>query len=70
VDDGRRLIALKRADVCCACASNLPSGFRAYWDFYARTTTCLDCGGPMRDDELERIKSRAQPRRRIQNASE
>jgi hypothetical protein len=42
----RRVIALKRSDVCCICRRELPSGFRALWDFYARTITCLDCAEP------------------------
>lgn len=39
----RYVIALKRRDVCCECGADLPSGFRAAWEPYARTITCLDC---------------------------
>ncbi|MFL5895157.1 MAG: hypothetical protein ACJ76Z_08580 [Thermoleophilaceae bacterium] len=45
MDDGDRVIALKRGDVCCRCGSDLPSGFRALWNFYSRTITCLECAG-------------------------
>ena len=40
------MIALKRRDVCCECGIDLPSGFRAAWEPYARTVTCLECAGP------------------------
>jgi hypothetical protein len=53
VETGRRVIALKRLDVCCMCGRELPSGFRALWDFYARTITCLECAG--RDAVLESV---------------
>jgi hypothetical protein len=42
----RYVIALKRRDVCCECGRDLPSGFRAAWEPYARTITCLECAGP------------------------
>jgi hypothetical protein len=42
----RYVIALKRRDVCCKCGTDLPSGFRAAWEPYARTVTCLECAGP------------------------
>ena len=42
----RYVIALKRRDVCCECRTDLPSGFRAAWEPYNRTVTCLDCAGP------------------------
>ena len=41
----RRVISLRRGDVCCHCGKDLPSGFRAAWEPYARTITCLDCAG-------------------------
>jgi hypothetical protein len=40
------VIALKRRDVCCECGTDLPSGFRAAWEPYNRTITCLECAGP------------------------
>lgn len=42
----RYVIALKRRDVCCECSRDLPSGFHAAWEPYARTITCLECAGP------------------------
>jgi len=36
-------MALKRADTCCRCASELTAGTRAKWDSTARTVTCLTC---------------------------
>jgi len=46
VEFERYVIALKRRDVCCECGADLPSGFRAAWEPYARTVTCLACAGP------------------------
>jgi hypothetical protein len=46
VEFERYVIALKRRDVCCECGTDLPSGFRAAWEPYARTVTCLECAGP------------------------
>jgi hypothetical protein len=46
VDLERYVIALKRSDVCGQCGRDLPSGFRAAWEPYARTIVCLDCAGP------------------------
>ena len=42
----RYVIALKRRDVCCECGADLPSGFHAAWEPYARTVKCLECAGP------------------------
>jgi hypothetical protein len=42
----RYVIALKGRDVCCECRPELPSGFWAAWEPYARTVVCLDCAGP------------------------
>lgn len=42
----RYVIALKRRDVCCECGADLPSGYRAAWEPYAQTVTCLGCAGP------------------------
>jgi hypothetical protein len=42
----RYVIALKRCDVCCECGAELPSGFWAAWEPYARTVACLACAGP------------------------
>jgi hypothetical protein len=46
VEIERYVIALKRGDVCCECGTDLPSGFHAAWEPYARTVTCLECAGP------------------------
>jgi hypothetical protein len=46
VEIERYVIALKRGDVCCECGTDLPSGFRAAWEPYAQTVTCLECAGP------------------------
>jgi hypothetical protein len=46
VEFERYVIALKRRDVCCECGTDLPSGFRAAWEPYNRTITCLECAGP------------------------
>jgi hypothetical protein len=46
VEFERYVIALKRRDVCCECGTDLPSGFRAAWEPYTRTVTCLECAGP------------------------
>jgi hypothetical protein len=46
VEIERYVIALKRRDVCARCRCDLPSGFWAAWEPYARTVTCLDCAGP------------------------
>jgi hypothetical protein len=54
----RYVIALKRRDVCCECGSDLPSGFRAAWEPYARTVTCLECAGP---DVLVNVRMPAGP---------
>ena len=54
----RYVIALKRRDVCCECGTELPSGFRAAWEPYARTITCLDCAG---DDVIVNVHMPAGP---------
>jgi hypothetical protein len=46
VEIERYVIALKRSDACAQCGRDLPSGFRAAWEPYARTVTCLACAGP------------------------
>jgi hypothetical protein len=46
VEFERYVIALKRRDVCCECGADLPSGYRAAWEPYAQTVTCLGCAGP------------------------
>jgi hypothetical protein len=46
VEIERYVIALKRRDVCAQCGCDLPSGFRAAWEPYARTVACLECAGP------------------------
>jgi nuclease-like protein len=40
-----RTLALRRADRCAVCASELPAGTRARWDGATRTVTCLGCVG-------------------------
>ena len=37
---------LEAAFAGCEIADEGPSGFRALWDFYARTITCLECAEP------------------------
>lgn len=39
-------MALRRDDVCVACAEPLPAGTRAWWDPSARAVTCLPCLEP------------------------
>lgn len=58
MESGRRLISLKRSDICCACRRELPSGFRAFWDIYTRTITCTECAEPIDAEEAERIRRR------------
>ncbi len=38
-----RMVKLRRADACVACARALPAGAQAWWDKAARTVTCPDC---------------------------
>ena len=38
-----RVLTLRRADRCVACAADLPAGTRATWDAAERTVTCLSC---------------------------
>ena len=54
----RYVIALKRRDVCCECGTDLPSGFRAAWEPFARTITCLECAG---DDVVVTVHRAAGP---------
>lgn len=58
METGRRLIALKRSDVCCACGKDLASGYRAFWDIHLQTITCAECADPITADEAERIRRR------------
>jgi hypothetical protein len=62
MDPGQRVIALKRGDVCCTCGRALPSGYRAMWDFYARTITCLECAGQKATVEAAQLSERYRPR--------
>jgi hypothetical protein len=38
-------MALRRADKCSTCGSELPIGTKAEWDSDAKAVTCLDCAG-------------------------
>ena len=40
---GRKVMALRRADVCVVCRTALQEGTKAQWDSAARTVTCLSC---------------------------
>jgi hypothetical protein len=65
VDLERYVIALKRSDVCAQCGRDLPSGFRAAWEPYARTVVCLDCAGPEVVVNVHRRAAGPGPRRRV-----
>jgi hypothetical protein len=58
VDAEQIVISLKRGDVCCACGADLPSGFRACWDPWLRTITCLECAGPIDLEQAVRVHAR------------
>jgi hypothetical protein len=55
----RRLISLKRSDVCCLCRRDLPSGYRVFWDIYSRTISCTECAEPLTAEEADRMRLRA-----------
>jgi hypothetical protein len=41
-----KVLALRRADTCTGCATDLPAGTKAVWDAAARTVRCLPCTTP------------------------
>ena len=48
-----KVLRLRRADTCVACAADLEVGTEASWDGTAKTVTCMACAAPVGSPQLD-----------------